>query len=88
MAKDPKIAVSLFCAFRACAETSPNYESKGESARKGRREPDKNDPRPGNGTTQASRSSGVREDALTEGGASASTSAPLVSLGMSPRYIQ
>eukprot|EP00969_Alexandrium_andersonii_P308091 13618021-Alexandrium_andersonii.AAC.1 len=50
--KKPETAVWLFCAFRACAETSPNYASNGKSARKGKRKPD--EPRPGKGTGQAS----------------------------------
>eukprot|EP00969_Alexandrium_andersonii_P290298 12831459-Alexandrium_andersonii.AAC.1 len=58
MKNTPEIAVSLFCAFRACAETSPNYESKSNSVRKGKRKPDKKAPRPGNGTGEASSSSG------------------------------
>eukprot|EP00969_Alexandrium_andersonii_P213609 9432763-Alexandrium_andersonii.AAC.1 len=65
MEEAPEIAVSLFCTFRACAETSPNYESQGKKFHNGRR---KNEPRAGNGTGQASSSGRVHEGAVTEGG--------------------
>eukprot|EP00969_Alexandrium_andersonii_P087348 3853589-Alexandrium_andersonii.AAC.1 len=63
MEEAPEIGVSLFCAFRACAQTSPNYQSQGQSVRKGKRKPAKNEPRPCNGTGQASSSGGVHEGA-------------------------
>eukprot|EP00969_Alexandrium_andersonii_P237277 10473794-Alexandrium_andersonii.AAC.1 len=64
MKETSEIAVSLFCAFRACAEKSPHCKSKGKSVpNKSKPKPATKEPHPGNSTGEASSSGGVHEGA-------------------------
>ena len=76
----PRFAIPIFYAYRACAETSPNFKSRHNSLRPAKRKPscrkepkDAKEPCPGNSTGQARSSGGEHEGAVTEGGAPAST---------------